>query len=194
MKVKALILLTAGHFVTDINTGALPAFLPFIKDSLSLSYAMTASIILFFNVTSSVIQPAFGYFSDRRSAKWLLPAGPLIASLGLALLGIGSSYAWILSFAALSGIGQASYHPEGFKTVSFLSERNKATIISIFHFGGNLGFAIGPIMAILLFTHFGLKGSLWFFLPGIAMMVLFLAIPHWKVKAIFLTSQARAVK
>jgi len=194
MNLKALLILTAGHFVTDINTGALPAFLPFIKDSLSLSYAMTASIILFFNVTSSVIQPAFGYFSDRWSAKWLLPTGALIASLGMALLGIGPSYAWILSFAALSGIGQASYHPEGFKTVNFLSERNKATTISLFHFGGNLGFALGPIMATLFFTHFGMKGSLWFFLPGMAMMVIFLAIPHWKIKESFATSQARGAK
>ncbi len=60
MNLKALILLIAGHFVTDMNTGALPAFLPFIKESFHLSYTMAASIILVFNVTSSVIQPVFG--------------------------------------------------------------------------------------------------------------------------------------
>jgi FSR family fosmidomycin resistance protein-like MFS transporter len=127
MNLKALILLTAGHLVTDINTGALPAFLPFIKESLSLSYTMTASIILIFNITSSVIQPVFGYFSDRWSARWLLPTGCLVASLGLSLLGLGSSYAWIFLSAAIGGLGQGSYHPEGFKTVSFLSEEKKAT-------------------------------------------------------------------
>src|SRR5512137_46149 len=84
MNWKALALLIAGHFVTDINTGALPAFLPFIKDSLHLSYTMAASILLIFNVTSSVIQPVFGYFSDRSSARWLLPVGCFIASLGMA--------------------------------------------------------------------------------------------------------------
>ena len=111
INLKALILLTAGHLVTDINLGALPAFLPFIKEFLNLSYTMTASIMLIFNVTSSVIQPIFGYFSDRRSARWLLPSGCFIASLGMALLGFGSSYSWILFFAALSGLGQGSYHP-----------------------------------------------------------------------------------
>jgi len=178
---KALLLLIAGHFVTDINTGALPAFLPFIKEALQLSYTVTASIILIFNVTSSVIQPIFGFFSDRWSARWLLPVGPFIASLGLALLGLGSSYVWILFFAALSGIGQASYHPEGFKTISLLSQRKKASAISVFHFGGNLGFALGPIMATLFFTQWGLKGSLVFILPGILMTAVFLFIPHWKV-------------
>lgn len=181
MNWKALALLIAGHFVTDINTGALPAFLPFIKDFLSLSYTMTATIILVFNLTSSVIQPVFGYFSDRFSARWLLPVGPFIASLGLGLLGLSPSYAWILFFASLSGLGQASYHPEGYKTVNLLSGKKKATVFSIFHFGGNLGFSTGPILAFFFFAHLGLKGSLLFIIPGIVITAVFLAIPYWKV-------------
>lgn len=182
MDLKLLLLLAAGHFTTDINTGALPAFLPFIKEALQLSYTMTASIILVFNVTSSVIQPFFGYLSDRWSMKWLLPAGPFIASLGLALLGFGPSYSWIVIFAGLSGLGQASYHPEGFKTVNLISGEKKATSISLFHFGGNLGFAVGPLMATLFFRHFGLKGSLLFFVPGLIMLLIFIFLPQWQAK------------
>ena len=181
MNWKTLALLIAGHFVTDINTGALPAFLPFIKEPLNLSYTMTATIILVFNLTSSVIQPAFGYFSDRWSIRWLLPVGPFLASLGLALLGLAPSYVWILFFASLSGIGQASYHPEGFKTVSLLSGPKKATVISFFHFGGNLGFAVGPILTTTFFTYMGLKGSLFFLIPGIIMIAVFLSTSQWKV-------------
>jgi MFS transporter, FSR family, fosmidomycin resistance protein len=180
MNWKVLTLLIAGHFVTDINTGALPAFLPFIKESLDLSYTMTATIILVFNLTSSVIQPAFGYLSDRWSLRWLLPVGPFLASLGLALLGLSPSYAWILLFASLSGIGQASYHPEGFKAASLLSGERKATVISFFHFGGNLGFALGPILTTTFFTLMDLKGSLLFLIPGIIMMVIFLSTSRWK--------------
>jgi len=181
MNWNALALLIAGHFVTDINTGALPAFLPFIKESLDLSYTMTATIILVFNLTSSVIQPAFGYLSDRWAVRWLLPVGPFLASLGLALLGLAPSYAWILVFASLSGIGQASYHPEGFKAASLLSGERKATVISFFHFGGNLGFALGPILTTTFFTYLGLKGSLLFLIPGIIMVAIFLSTSQWKV-------------
>lgn len=181
MNWKILALLIAGHFVTDINTGALPAFLPFLKEPLGLSYTMAATIILVFNLTSSVIQPAFGYFSDRGSIRWLLPVGPFLASLGLALLGLAPSFAWILFFASLSGIGQASYHPEGFKTVSLLSGPKKATVISFFHFGGNLGFAVGPILITTFFTFMGLKGSLLFLIPGVLMIAVFLSTSRWKV-------------
>ena len=181
MNLKVLAILAAGHFVTDINTGALPAFLPFLKEYLDLSYALTASIILAFNITSSVIQPLFGFFSDRWSAKWLLPAGALVASLGLSLIAFSSSYFWILFFASFSGLGQASFHPEGFKTVNFLSGEKKATAISLFHLGGNLGFAVGPILATTFFAYFGLRGSIWFVVPGILMLTVFMIVPHWRV-------------
>jgi FSR family fosmidomycin resistance protein-like MFS transporter len=184
MNLKVLLLLIAGHFVTDINTGALPAFLPFLKESLNLTYTMTASVILVFNVTSSVIQPIFGYLSDRWSIRWLLPLGPFIASLGLGLLGIAPSYFWVLLFVAFSGAGGASYHPEGFKTMNFLGGKKKATAISFFHFGGNLGFAAGPILATFLYTHFGLRGSLGLALPGIVILVVFLTAKYWEVKMI----------
>jgi FSR family fosmidomycin resistance protein-like MFS transporter len=137
---------------------------------------------LIFNITSSVIQPVFGYFSDRWSARWLLPTGCFVASLGLSLLGFGSSYAWIFLFTALGGLGQGSYHPEGFKTVSFLSEEKKATAISLFLVSGSLGLSLGPIMATLFFKFFGLKGSLLFLPLGIAMAVIFLVTSRWKVK------------
>ena len=184
MNLKFLLLLIAGHFVTDINTGALPALLPFIKESLNLTYTMTASVILIFNVTSSVIQPLFGYFSDRWSIRWLLPLGPFVASLGLGLIGIAPSYLWILLFVAFSGAGQASYHPEGFKTMNFIGGQKKATLISFFHFGGNLGFAAGPILATFFYSHFGLKGSLCFALPGIIILIVFLAAKYWEARII----------
>jgi len=183
MNLKALILLTAGHFVTDINTGALPAYLPFIKESLALSYTMTASIVLFFNVTSSVIQPVFGYFSDRWSATWLLPAGCVIASLGLGFLGISPSYGWVLFFASLGGLGQGSYHPEAFKTVHSLSGEKKASGISFFLVGGSLGLSVGPLLATLFFKYLGLQGSLLFLPFGVVMAIIFLLAPSWRVKA-----------
>lgn len=181
MNFKALLILIAGHLVTDINTGALPAFLPFLKESLALSYTMTAAIILVFNVTSSVIQPFFGYCADRWPARWLLPVGCFFASLGLALVGFGTSYGWILFFVALTGLGQASYHPEGFKTVNLLAGPKKATAMAVFIVGGNLGFSLGPLLATFFYAQQGLKGSFWFLLPGVAMTAFFLLNQRWKI-------------
>jgi FSR family fosmidomycin resistance protein-like MFS transporter len=172
MNKRALALLSAGHLVTDVNQGALPALLPFFKEALNLSYTMSGTMLLASNITSSIIQPAFGHLSDKRPIGWLLPLAPLTACLGLSLTGIIPNFALVILFLILSGFGIASFHPEGFKTAHFFTGDRKATGMSIFAVGGNLGFALGPIVALFLVTHFGLHGTLGLVLPG-----LFIAIP-----------------
>jgi hypothetical protein len=81
-----LLVLAFGHLATDICQSALPTILPFLKAKLLLSYTMSGVILLASNVTSSVIQPIFGYLSDRKEKLFLLPLGCLCAGLGLSLL------------------------------------------------------------------------------------------------------------
>lgn len=164
---KALAILSAAHFVTDVNQGALPALLPFFKEALNLSYTMAGTILLSANITSSIIQPVFGHLSDRRPIGWFLPLSPLIACLGLSLSGLISSYSLLLICVMVSGIGIASFHPEGFKTAYFFTGDKKATGMSIFAVGGNFGIATGPILALTLVTSFGFKGTSSLILPGI---------------------------
>ena len=174
MNKKALAILSAGHLVTDINQGALPALLPYFKEALNLSYTTSGVILLSANLTSSIIQPAFGYLSDRRPVGWFLPLAPLVACLGLSITGFISSYHLLLLCVMVTGIGVASFHPEGFKTASFFTGDKKATGMSIFAVGGNLGIAAGPIVSLTLVAYFGLKGTLGVIIPGILIGVLLL--------------------
>ena len=169
---KALAILSAAHLVTDVNQGALPALLPIFKEALNLSYTMSGVILLSANLTSSVIQPAFGHLSDRRPMGWFLPLTPLIACLGLSLTGFVSSYPLLLISVMITGIGVASFHPEGFKTAYYFTGERKATGMSIFAVGGNLGLAIGPTLALVLVTSVGLKGISSIVLLGILMAII----------------------
>jgi len=171
---KALAILSAAHLVTDINQGALPALLPFFKEALNLSYTMAGVIVLSSNLTSSIIQPAFGHISDRRPIGWFLPLSPLIACLGLSITGFVSSYSFILLCVMFTGFGVASFHPEGFKTAYYFTGDKKATGMAIFAVGGNLGIALGPILALSLVSTFGLKGILGLTLPGILIAIVLL--------------------
>ncbi len=174
---KALAILSASHAVTDINQGALPALLPFFKEAFNLSYTMSGVILLLGNLTSSVIQPAFGYYSDKRPIGWLLPLAPFIACLGLSVSGFVPNYSFLLVSVIVSGIGVASFHPEGFKTAFFFTGEKKATGMSVFSVGGNVGIALGPIWALLLITSFGLKGTIGMIGPGMVMVgILYLSL------------------
>lgn len=134
---KALALLGLGHLMVDLNTGALPALLPFLKNSFALSYTMTSALILVANVSSSLVQPVFGYLSDRSAKAWLLPCGVIAATCGMASVGLAGSYPALLALVLISGIGIASYHPEAYKTAYLSTGAKKATGISLFSVGGN---------------------------------------------------------
>jgi len=175
---KALAILSVSHFVTDLNQGSLPAILPFFKEALNLSYTLSGAILLSANLTSSIIQPLFGHLSDRRPIGWFLPLAPFIACLGMSLTGFMSSYPLVLLFVMISGSGIAAFHPEGFKTAYFFTGERKATGMSIFAVGGNLGIALGPILGLTLLTFFSIKGTLGLLPPGILIgIILFLNMP-----------------
>jgi len=165
---RAMTLLSAGHLGTDFANGTLPALLPFFVDRFDLSYTLAATLVLASAVSSSVIQPLFGLWSDRRGALWLLPAGVGIAGIGMALAADASSYWLVLVLVVVSGVGVAAYHPEGSKFAAYASGVRRASGMSAFSIGGNVGYALGPIVATPLVVAFGLRGGLLLALPCLA--------------------------
>ncbi|MDD2555044.1 MAG: MFS transporter [Syntrophaceticus sp.] len=162
-----LFLLSFGHLVTDMMSGALPVLLPVLKSEFSLSYTQLGVIILVSNLISSVIQPVFGIWSDRKAILWLLPIGCFVAALGMAFVGLAPTYIFVLIAVALSGIGAAAYHPEGSKQAFLISGERKATALSIYSVGGNIGHALGPMIAVMLLGFGGRQGMAWLLIIGI---------------------------
>jgi len=152
---RILLVLSFGHLATDMYQSALPAILPVLKAKLVLSYTMAGIMLLASNVTSSVIQPLFGYLSDKKEKAFLLPAGCLSAGLALSLLFIPNHYGPVLLLVIFSGLGVAAYHPEGFKTARFFTGEKMATGMAVFSVGGNAGMALGPLAATFVITYFG---------------------------------------
>lgn len=174
-----LFLLSFGHMCTDIVQGAIPALLPFLKDRYALSYTATGSLLLAAHLTSSAIQPLFGYFTDRRPFPFLLPLGCLVSGIGIALLPFAPGFRWAIAAIMFTGLGTAAYHPEGFKSTACIVTERRATGMSLFSVGGNLGFAIGAPAAIFLVTRYGLPGAAAFLLPTVLAAALFLpALPR----------------
>jgi MFS transporter, FSR family, fosmidomycin resistance protein len=157
---RMLLLLATGHLTVDSMQGALPAILPVLREAHGLTYEAAGVIVLVANLTSSVIQPAFGYLSDRSARRWLLPWAVLCATVGFALVGVAPGYPVILALTVLAGLGIAAYHPEGYKTAGSVAGDWKATGVSWFSVGGNIGIATGPLLITLFVQSLGLPGTL----------------------------------
>jgi MFS transporter, FSR family, fosmidomycin resistance protein len=172
---KVLLILSLGHLVVDIYQGALPAILPFLKERFGLTYAMTGVILVASNFTSSILQPVFGYVSDRRAMAYLLPFGILAAGVGFSLLAYSPYFFLILCLVVGSGLGVASYHPEGYKTAHFFTGKNAATGMSFFSVGGNIGFSLGPIAAMYIVNYYGFRALPVMIVPALLCAVLIIA-------------------
>ena len=184
---KVLLVLSFGHLATDICQSALPAILPFLKAKLLLSYTLTGAILLASNVTSSVIQPLFGYLSDQKEKAFLLPLGCVCAGLGLSFVSMPDHYVLVSTAGNRKWAWNCADYREGLaKTARFFTGDKLATGMAVFTVGGNIGLALGPITALFIITHFGLD-----YLPLMLLLsLIFLSLLLWTRRSLV---QARPV-
>ncbi len=181
---NAVALLSTAHGCVDLCQGAIPALLPTLMVQQHLTYTAAAGLVFATNITSSLIQPALGYYADRTRALWLMPLGLLLAAGGLALASVVASYWLIACCVGLCGIGIALFHPEAASFMNTVAGKRKATGMSVFSLGGNVGFALGPLAIAALLVWLGLKGTSILFIPFTAVaFILFVVIKPSKSKS-----------
>ena len=136
------------------------------------------------NVTSSIAQPLFGYLADQTMRRWILPTSIFVAGAGMALTGVAHGYTSLLLLVVLMGLGVAAWHPEGYRTATGVAGDRKATALSYFSLGGNVGIALGPPLITLLVTTWSIQGTLGLALPPLLVGgVLLGALPSFAVAA-----------
>ena len=160
-----MVALSGGHCAADFASGSVPALIPFLTDRFNLSYTLAAVILLAATVSSSLVQPAFGFWSDRAGALWLIPAGVALAAVGVGGAAVSPAYPVVVLLVFVGGLGVAAFHPEGAKVASFASGEKRASGMSYFNIGGNLGYALGAFATGLIVAQVGLRGGVLAMIP-----------------------------
>lgn len=167
--------MASAHLIDDFYQGVVPALLPFLVLERNYSYAAVAGLTLAANLLSSVAQPAFGWWGDRKPRRWLIPAGMVTAAIGVSLVAFTPEYWMTWLVIALSGIGISAFHPEAARAAR-VAAGNSNRAMSFFAVGGNLGFATGALVATPLLLLTGLGGTPYFLIPAALMAI---AIALW---------------
>jgi FSR family fosmidomycin resistance protein-like MFS transporter len=155
-------LFALGHLAADWAQGAIPALLPYFIAAFKLNYQDAATLIFANILLSSFMQPIFGYYSDKISKPWFIPAGPLLCGICITIIGFSSSY-WVIFFASMMcGVGSAIFHPEAALMVNGISGERKGQAMGTFSVGGNAGFALGPMVAGFCAYAFSIHGLIIF--------------------------------
>ncbi len=165
--VRGLLAMGFAHGASDFYSGMVPLLIFTIVSAHRLSPLYQGAIGFLWYLTSSVVQPLFGAYSDRAGRWWFLPLSVGVTAVAVALVGLSPGIAVLALLVIVGGLGSAIMHPEAGKYAALLSGAKKSGGISIFQIGGAVGYAFGPVVIARLLQAHGSAGSLWMIGPGL---------------------------
>jgi FSR family fosmidomycin resistance protein-like MFS transporter len=166
-----------GHGASDFYSGMVPLLIFFLvvrQQGLSPLHQGIAGFAWY--LTSSIVQPLFGLYSDKHGRWWFLPSGVLLTIVSVGLIGFTRDYPTLLLLTALGGIGSSVMHPDAGRYTAQVGSRRHASAISLFQAGGQLGYGLGPIAIAALLERFGGRASGLIALPGLAAVVVLYSV------------------
>lgn len=176
---RLALVVAAAHALNDTYASFVPPLLPRIMDDLGLSITMAATLAVSFSIASALPQPLFGYLADRYGRRIFAVAGPVLAGVGVAAIGWAPGFWTLVLLLVIGGIGSAAFHPPGASyAVRVSAGKGGGARYSIFSFGGSVGFALGPVIAVGLVQARGMEG-LWVAMVPVVVLApfVYLALP-----------------
>ena len=168
-----------SHLLNDMMQSLIVAIYPLLKGDFQLSFLQIGLITLTFQLTASLLQPVVGMVTDRRPMPFSLPIGMCSTLAGLLLLAFAPSYAILLIAVALIGVGSSVFHPESSRVARLASGGRFGLAQSVFQIGGNIGSALGPLLAGWVVLRYG-RGSVgWATLLALLAIVILLQVGRW---------------
>ncbi len=187
--VSVLVMVSVAHLLNDLLQSVIPSVYPLLKESFGLTFLQIGAITLVNNITSSIMQPVVGYYSDKHPHPFLLALGMGCTFAGLLLLAFASQFPLILVAVALVGLGSAVLHPEASRVARMASGKSKGLAQSFFQIGGNVGRSLGPVVVALVVVRLGRWSiSLVSLIAFVAVMVL-VWVGRWYRRQLLLGQQ-----
>jgi MFS family permease len=151
---------TGGHFLSHFYLLVLPPLFPLLRAEMELSNAQLGLLISVISA-AMLLQILVGELVDLVGAKRVFVGGVAITALGVFLAGTASTYLALLAFAAVSGIGQSTFHPADYPLLETVSDAGReGKNFSIHTFGGYAGFAAAPLVMGTLSSVYDWRTSL----------------------------------
>jgi len=175
----SLALLACGHFFVDLYSGALGALQPLLVQRFRFTLTDAGILGGVLVTSSSVMQPVYGYLSDRFHTRLFAALGPAVAAVFISALGLAPGYGWLLAMVALGGAGVAAFHPQASARAAIGVRERRGGAMAAFISAGTLGYAAGPTYFSLVASRLGLAKTFWAAIPGLAVTSLLLRVlPH----------------
>ncbi|MGA5741304.1 MFS transporter [Bacillus bombysepticus] len=176
---RILFAISFGHFLNDSMQAVVPALFPILEKTMNLSYMQVGWIAFALNMTSSIMQPVFGMYSDKKPSPFLLPLGMFSSMLGMIGLAFAPNFIIVIISVLFIGLGSAVFHPEGARVAYMAAGAKRGLAQAIYQVGGNTGNSLAPIFTALIFVPLGQIGSLGFTAFAAVGIALLIFVSNW---------------
>ncbi|MDR1720120.1 MAG: MFS transporter [Dysgonamonadaceae bacterium] len=174
-----LLALSFIHMSNDTLQSLIPSVYPLVKNSLHLNFSQIGLITLVFQLSSSLLQPLIGWYTDKRPQPYSLPLGMCSTMVGISLLALSNSFGMVLVAVFFTGIGSSILHPEASRLAYMASGGRTGLAQSIFQVGGNFGSSLGPLLAALIIAPYGQFHIIRFTVLAFLTILVMLRVSRW---------------
>ena len=177
---KAMYGLSAGHFMIDWFASLLIPLYPVITAKLGISLSLISTIIALGHMLSSMLQPLFGFISDKMRHRTFMFWGLVMSSVFIPMTVVSDSAQLLALFLIIGMCGNALFHPQVTGLINTFTYNNPQInkYMGIFLGLGTFGYAISPTFSSYFLQNFGENSLLLFTIPGlIVAFVLLFATP-----------------
>ena len=150
-----------AHGVSHFLQLALPPLFPLLRAQFDVSWTLLGFVAGTFYVASGIVQFCAGFLVDRAGARPVLLGGMALLAFGTLAASLAPSPIWLFPCAAIMGAGNGVFHPSDFAVLNAnVTPRRLGHAYSMHGVGGNLGFAIAPLVSYGLGAAFGFRVAL----------------------------------
>jgi MFS family permease len=150
-----------AHGVSHFLQLALPPLFPLLRSGFDVSWTLLGLVAGAFYVASGIVQFTAGFVVDRLGARPVLLGGLALLAVGTLCASLAPNPWWLFPCAAIMGAGNGVFHPSDFAILNAnVTTHRLGHAYSTHGVGGNLGFAIAPIVSFGLGAAFGWRVSL----------------------------------
>ncbi|MDR0588570.1 MAG: MFS transporter [Burkholderiales bacterium] len=169
-----------AHGSSHFFQWVLPPLFPLLKEGFDVSWAQLGFMVSLFFVTSSVSQFVSGFLVDRIGARAILLSGVFLLAGGIFACSFAPNIYVMYVFAVLMGLGNGVFHPCDFAIMNEnIHERRLGYAFSVHGIGGNIGWALSPVVSYALASQLGWRAAV-MILGGIGLCLFLMLLSQYE--------------
>ncbi|GAB3719806.1 MFS transporter [Amycolatopsis oliviviridis] len=158
----ALLVLAVGTFTVGTDGFVLNGLLPTIAADLRVSEAVAGQLTTVFAVTYAISSPLIAAFTGRLDRRWVLGAGMVLFTIGMAGQAIGESFAVVAVARVLAALGAAAFQSNAYVLAGALaSDERRGRALATVSLGMSVSMVLGVPIGVLAGTWFGWRAVMW---------------------------------